>query len=220
MIHFNQQRLVIQERKKREEEKRHEAELLLRIREERIKSKHSDGGLRLKSRTRRNIDLHKKHRQNVLEQHEQNLIICPKCGDKGVQLVKFVKSKGSSYTYMKHLTGIQELDDGRVKRKTKLCLIGRVATDDWDIPETAEGFKAVMSDLLMVLKAIVTLHYAKSPTSTIRSHKAAADLQNIINQYERYIVSNKKVHDYDFSVKSKKGKTLDSFGKINERDDQ
>jgi hypothetical protein len=153
------------------------------------KPKHSDGGLRQTSRTRTNIDRHKKHRRDVLQRLEQNLITCPICGNKGVQIVKFLKNKGSSYTYIEHLAGLEELDDGRVRRKTKLCLIGRIATDDWDIPKTAEGFKAIMGDLLMGLRAMVTTYYSKSPTSTMRSHKAAEDLQNIVNQYERYIVN-------------------------------
>ncbi len=189
MVHFNQQGLIKQEKKKQDERKNNEAGVQLRL-DIQPKSKHSDGGLRAKSRTRTNIDQHKKHRQSVLEHHEQNLIVCPICGNKGVQIVKFRRNKGSSYTYIKHLTGLEELSDGRVKRKTKLCLIGRVATDDWDIPTTTEGFKAVMGDLIMALRAIVTVYYSKSPTSTIKSHRAAADLQNIVSQYERYVLSS------------------------------
>lgn len=172
------------------DEKQHVEELPYKTQAESAKPKHSDGGLRQTSRTRTNIDRHKKHRRDVLQRLEQNLITCPKCGNKGVQIVKFLKSRGSSYTYIEHLTGLEELDDGRVRRKTKLCLIGRIATDYWDIPKTAEGFKAIMGDLLMGLRAIVTTYYAKSPTSTMRSHKAAEDLQNIVNQYERYIVND------------------------------
>ena len=171
VIHFNEQGLIKQEKKKHEEGRVHEGvQLKLQVQPE--KTKHSDGGLHIKSRTRTNIDQHKKNRESVLEQHEQNLIVCPRCGDKGVQIVKFLKSKGSSYTFIKHLTGLQEMGDGRVKRKTRLCLIGRIATDDWDIPTTLEGFKAVMGDLLMALKATVTVYYSKSPTSTVKSHKA------------------------------------------------
>lgn len=168
------------------------------------KQKRTTGGLKQDARTKKTIQSHKRSREKILGTFENNLIVCPIDGEKGIQIVKFDKHEGASFVYIKHLTGtLSEMKDGRLRRKTKLCQIGKIATDTWDVPTTFEGMQAVMADLITYLKGLVTAYYSKSPVSTTRSHVFAKELQNIVNQYERYVKSVKTVKKDGESGESK-----------------
>lgn len=126
-------------------------------------------------------------RQHLLQRYKGRIIVCPICGLKGLE--KHWNIYGKQSLYITHPFSLLSLDDPTIKRRgrqIKICKVGAVVTDTWDIPKTDEGYQIVLTQLIEELEALADKWGNKSPNTRTSYTSRSEDLRSIIRSFEKY----------------------------------